>query len=130
MINSGDFDGQTSQQAFESIANWLTENGLGQKQVNYRMRDWGVSRQRFWGAPIPMVKLETGEMVTAKEFPVELPTHLKLEGANSPLVNNPDFQDTEIDGVKGKRETDTFDTFMESSWYYARYTCPNSIMPC
>ncbi|MCW8875755.1 MAG: leucine--tRNA ligase [Kangiellaceae bacterium] len=126
LINSGEFDGQTSEQAFQSIAAWLAEKGLGQKQVNYRMRDWGVSRQRFWGAPIPMIKLENGEMVTAKEFPVELPTHLKLEGANSPLVDNPDFQDTEIDGVKGKRETDTFDTFMESSWYYARYTCPNS----
>ena len=126
LINSGEFDGQSSEEAFNSIANWLTEKGLGQKQVNYRMRDWGVSRQRFWGAPIPMVRLETGEMVTAKEFPVELPTHLKLEGANSPLVDNPDFQDVVIDGVKGKRETDTFDTFMESSWYYARYTCPES----
>jgi len=126
LINSGEFDGLTSEAAFEAIANWLEKRGLGQKQVNYRMRDWGVSRQRFWGAPIPMVRLENGEMVTAKEFPVELPTHLKLEGANSPLVDNPDFQDVVIDGVKGKRETDTFDTFMESSWYYARYTCPES----
>lgn len=126
LINSGEFDGQTSEQALSSIAGWLVSKGLGQKKVNYRMRDWGVSRQRFWGAPIPMVRLETGEMVTAKEFPVELPTHLKLEGMNSPLINNPEFQDVEIDGVKGKRETDTFDTFMESSWYYARYTTPNS----
>ena len=126
LVNSGEFDGLTSEQALASIADWLSERGLGQKQVNYRMRDWGVSRQRFWGAPIPMVKLENGEMVTAREFPVELPTHLKMEGANSPLVNNPDFQNVEIDGVKGKRETDTFDTFMESSWYYARYTCPQS----
>ncbi|TQV73968.1 leucine--tRNA ligase [Aliikangiella marina] len=126
LVNSGEFDGQTSEQALESIADWLVTQGLGQKQVNYRMRDWGVSRQRFWGAPIPMVRLETGEMVTAKEFPVELPTHLRLDDANSPLVDNPDFQDVVIDGVKGKRETDTFDTFMESSWYYARYTTPNS----
>ena len=126
LINSGEFDGLTSEDAFESIANWLESRDLGKRQVNYRMRDWGVSRQRFWGAPIPMVKLETGEMVPAQEFPVELPTHLKLDGANSPLVNNPEFQDVEIDGVKGKRETDTFDTFMESSWYYARYTCPDS----
>ena len=126
LINSGEFDGQSSEQALQSIADWLENKGLGSKQVNYRMRDWGVSRQRFWGAPIPMVRLESGEMVTAKEFPVELPTHLRLEDANSPLVDNPDFQDVEIDGVKGKRETDTFDTFMESSWYYARYTSPNS----
>jgi len=126
LLNSGEFDGLTSEQAFDSIASWLESKDLGKRQVNYRMRDWGVSRQRFWGAPIPMVKLETGEMVTAKEFPVELPTHLKLDGANSPLVDNAEFQDVEIDGVKGKRETDTFDTFMESSWYYARYTCPES----
>lgn len=126
LVNSGEFDGQTSAQAFDNIANWLAEKGLGKKQVNYRMRDWGVSRQRFWGAPIPMVRLENGELVTAKEFPVVLPTHLKLDGLNSPLVDNPEFQDVEIDGVKAKRETDTFDTFMESSWYYARYTCPQS----
>ncbi len=125
LVNSGEFDGLTSDAALEAIATWLEEKGLGAKQINYRIRDWGVSRQRFWGAPIPMIKLENGEMVTAKEFPVELPTDLKLEDANSPLIDNPDFQDVVIDGVKGKRETNTFDTFMESSWYYARYTSPD-----
>ena len=125
LINSGEFDGLTSDEALGKIATWLEEKSLGAKQVNYRIRDWGVSRQRFWGAPIPMIKLENGEMVTAKEFPVELPTDLKLDGANSPLINNPEFQDVVIDGVAGKRETDTFDTFMESSWYYARYTSPD-----
>jgi len=126
LVNSGEFDGLTSDEALEAIANWLEEKGLGKKQVNYRLRDWGVSRQRFWGAPIPMVKMESGEMVTAKEFPVVLPTDLILDGADSPLVSNSEFQDVMIDGKPGKRETDTFDTFMESSWYYARYTTPNS----
>jgi len=125
LINSGEFDGLTSDQALTQIANWLEEKGAGKKQVNYRIRDWGVSRQRFWGAPIPMIKLENGEMVTAKDFPVELPTDLILDGANSPLINNADFQDVVVDGIPGKRETDTFDTFMESSWYYARYTTPD-----
>jgi len=125
LINSGEFDGLTSDAALESIATWLEGKGSGVKQVNYRLRDWGVSRQRFWGAPIPMIKLNNGEMVTAKEFPVELPTDLKLDGTNSPLINNPDFQDVVVDGQAGKRETDTFDTFMESSWYYARYTSPD-----
>lgn len=126
LVNSGEFDGLTSDQALEKIAAWLEGKGLGKKQVNYRIRDWGVSRQRFWGAPIPMIKLETGEMVTAKKFPVELPTDLTLSDANSPLIDNADFQDVMVDGVPGKRETDTFDTFMESSWYYARYTTPDS----
>ncbi len=126
LVNSGQFDGLASDAAFEAIASWLVEKGLGQKQVNYRLRDWGVSRQRFWGAPIPMVKMDSGEMVTAKEFPVVLPTDIKMMGSDSPLVNNPAFQDVMIDGKPGKRETDTFDTFMESSWYYARYTCPQS----
>jgi len=125
LINSGEFDGLTSDEALGKIATWLEEKSLGAKQVNYRIRDWGVSRQRFWGAPIPMIKLDNGEMVTAKEFPVELPTDLKLDGANSPLINNHDFQDVMVDGMPGKRETDTFDTFMESSWYYARYTSPD-----
>ncbi|WP_444996911.1 leucine--tRNA ligase [Aliikangiella sp. IMCC44359] len=126
LINSGEFDGLTSDEALEKIATWLNDKGLGQKQVNYRIRDWGVSRQRFWGAPIPMVKLDSGEMVTAKEFPVVLPTDIPMQGANSPLVDNPDFQNVVVDGQPGKRETDTFDTFMESSWYYARYTSPES----
>jgi leucyl-tRNA synthetase len=126
LINSGEFDGLTSEQAFDSIATWLSNKNLGNKKVNYRLRDWGVSRQRFWGAPIPMIKLDSGELVAADEFPVELPTDLILEGANSPLINNADFQQVEINGQKGLRETDTFDTFMESSWYYARYTCPQS----
>ncbi|MGX5200801.1 leucine--tRNA ligase [Aliikangiella sp. IMCC44632] len=126
LINSGEFDGLSSDKALTVIAEWLNERGLGKTQVNYRIRDWGVSRQRFWGAPIPMIKLETGEMVTAKDFPVKLPTDIIMEGANSPLIDNPEFQDVVVDGVAGKRETDTFDTFMESSWYYARYTCPQS----
>ncbi len=126
LVNSGEFDGLTSEQALTQIADWLAEKGLGKKQVNYRIRDWGVSRQRFWGAPIPMIKLDNGEMVTAKEFPVTLPTDIVMQGANSPLVNNPDFQNVTVDGQQGLRETDTFDTFMESSWYYARYTCPDS----
>ncbi len=126
LINSAEFDGLTSEAAFDQIASWLEGKGLGKKKVNYRIRDWGVSRQRFWGAPIPMIRLESGELVTAKEFPVVLPTDIVMEGANSPLVGNADFQDVIVDGQKGKRETDTFDTFMESSWYYARYTCPDS----
>ncbi|WP_144393071.1 leucine--tRNA ligase [Pleionea sediminis] len=125
LINSGEFDGLTSQQAFEAICQWLEQKGLGQKQINYRLRDWGVSRQRYWGAPIPMVKLESGEMVTAKEFPVELPTDLVMDGATSPLTSHEKFLNTTVDGVAGQRETDTFDTFMESSWYYARYTTPH-----
>ncbi len=125
LINSGEFDGLTSEKAFTEICEWLENKGLGQKQVNYRLRDWGVSRQRYWGAPIPMVKLDNGEMVTAKEFPVELPTDLVMDGANSPLTSHEKFLNTEVDGQKGRRETDTFDTFMESSWYYARYTTPH-----
>ncbi len=125
LMNSGEFDGLTSEDAFDAIAEWLSKNQCGRKKINYRLRDWGVSRQRFWGAPIPMIKLDSGEMVTAEEFPVELPTHLKLDGANSPLIDNDSFQNIEVNGQAGKRETDTFDTFMESSWYYARYCSPN-----
>lgn len=126
LINSAEFNDLTSEEAFAKIASWLADKKLGRKTINYRLRDWGVSRQRFWGAPIPMIKLESGEMVAAKEFPVELPTDLIMQGTTSPLIDNADFQDVVIDGKKGKRETDTFDTFMESSWYYARYTCPHS----
>lgn len=125
LVNSGEFDGLASEQAFDAICQWLEDKGVGSKQINYRLRDWGVSRQRYWGAPIPMVKLDNGEMVTAKEFPVELPTDLVMDGANSPLLDHQSFLNTDVDGNAGRRETDTFDTFMESSWYYARYTSPH-----
>ncbi|MCO7227386.1 leucine--tRNA ligase [Pleionea sp. CnH1-48] len=124
LINSGEFDGLTSQQAFDAIAAWLEERESGKKRVNYRLRDWGVSRQRYWGAPIPMVHLKDGEQVPATEFPVELPTEVTMDGVNSPLKNNPDFEQVSVNGESGVRDTDTFDTFMESSWYYARYCSP------
>ncbi len=125
LVNSGEFDGLTSQQAFEAIANWLEEKQLGKKQVNYRLRDWGVSRQRYWGAPIPMATLDSGEMVPVDAFPVELPTDVVMEGATSPLLTHQTFLKTQVNGQSATRETDTFDTFMESSWYYARYTTPH-----
>lgn len=126
LVNSDEFDGLTSEAAFDRVASWLKQRGLGDKKVNYRLRDWGVSRQRFWGAPIPMIKLDNGKMVAANELPVKLPSNMVMEGTNSPLIGNRKFQEVVIDGQKGLRETDTFDTFMESSWYYARYTCPDS----
>ncbi|NVJ51765.1 MAG: leucine--tRNA ligase [Gammaproteobacteria bacterium] len=126
LINSGEFNGLTSEEAFAAIAQTLEQAGVGERQVNYRLRDWGVSRQRYWGAPIPMVRLDNGEMVAAEEFPVELPTDLVMDGATSPLLNHEEFLTTSVGGQPGRRETDTFDTFMESSWYYARYTTPHS----
>ena len=124
---SGDFDGQTSDQAKGSITQWLEDNGLGKKQINYRLRDWGVSRQRYWGCPIPFVYDEDGEATPATEFPVELPTDVVMDGVGSPIKKMSSFIDTvhPQTGEPAQRETDTFDTFFESSWYYARYCCPN-----
>lgn len=125
LVNSGEFDGLSSAEAFNAIASKLESLGKGEKTVNYRLRDWGVSRQRYWGAPIPIVNLADGTQVPAKEFPVELPTDVVMDGANSPLVGNAEFENTTFEGQPAKREIDTFDTFMESSWYYARYCSPN-----
>src|SRR5690606_9499960 len=96
-------------------------------KVNYRLRDWGVSRQRYWGAPIPILNLpEGGEIaVPAHKLPVLLPEDVQMDGVSSPIKRDPDWRRTELDGRALERETDTFDTFMESSWYYARFTCPN-----
>lgn len=124
VVNSGEFDGLTSQQAFKKIADWLAAQGLGEVTTNYRLRDWGVSRQRYWGAPVPMVYVD-GEAKPADEFPVVLPEDVVFDGASSPIKNNPEFEDTTLAGQPAKRETDTFDTFMESSWYFARYTTPH-----
>jgi len=123
--NSGEFDGQRSQQAKTNITAWLSERNLGSEQINYRLRDWGVSRQRYWGCPIPMVYDTDGSAVPANEFPVELPTDVVMDGVGSPIKKMPSFIDTEHPqtGEAATRETDTFDTFFESSWYYARYCC-------
>jgi leucyl-tRNA synthetase len=126
LINSGEFDGLTSAKAFKAIAYKLTQLGKGKTQTNYRLTDWGVSRQRYWGTPVPMINKANGEQVTVPEdmLPVELPTDVVMDGVNSPIKNNPDFENIEFGGEQAFRETDTFDTFMESSWYYARYCSP------
>ena len=128
LLNSAPFDGLSSQQAFDAIASWLAERGLGERKVNYRLRDWGVSRQRYWGAPIPMINLESGELVPAPEndLPVQLPEDVVMDGVTSPIKADPEWARTSFNGAAATRETDTFDTFMESSWYYARYCSPDS----
>jgi leucyl-tRNA synthetase len=122
LTNSGQFDGLTSAGAFDAIADYLSEAGKGGKQVNFRLRDWGVSRQRYWGCPIPMIKTADG-IEAATEFPVRLPEDVIVDGSGSPLKRMPEFYDL---GDGRERETDTFDTFFESSWYYARYCCPDA----
>ncbi|GAB6067597.1 leucine--tRNA ligase [Methylothermus subterraneus] len=128
LIHSGPFDGLSSEEAFEAVAEYLKQRGQGEKTVQYRLRDWGVSRQRYWGAPIPMLYLEDGTPVPVPEdqLPVELPLDVTVDGVHSPLKSDPRFGEVTLpDGRRAKRETDTFDTFMESSWYYARFTCPD-----
>ncbi len=121
--NSGEFDGLTSEAAFDAIADWLEQNDKGQRQVNFRLRDWGVSRQRYWGCPIPVIKDAEGNVSPASEFPVRLPEDVVVDGSGSPLKKMPEFYEL---GDGNQRETDTFDTFFESSWYYARYCCPDA----
>jgi len=125
LVNSGAFTGMTSEEAFDAIAEKLAAENKGRKTVNYRLRDWGVSRQRYWGAPIPMLTLEDGTEVPADEFPVLLPEDVEMDGVKSPIKADPEWAKTTYKGQPALRETDTFDTFMESSWYYARYCCPN-----
>lgn len=128
LINSGQFDGLSSEDAFQAIADFLVAEGKGEVQVNYRLRDWGVSRQRYWGAPIPMRYLEDGTEVPVPlaELPVLLPEDVQMDGVQSPLKSDPKWAKTTHNGQPATRETDTFDTFMESSWYYARYCSPKS----
>ena len=125
LINSGEFDGLNFTEAFAAIVERLAEHDLGESTVNFRLRDWGVSRQRYWGAPIPVINCKTcGSVpVPADDLPVVLPTDVALEGVGSPLNKLDSFTKTNCPrcGQAAERETDTFDTFMESSWYYARY---------
>ena len=126
-INSGEFDGLDFDGAFNAIADRLEKEGNGERTVNYRLRDWGVSRQRYWGTPIPIIYCDDcGTVpVPAQDLPVVLPTDVEFEGIGSPLKKMPEFYETTCPSCNkpATRETDTFDTFMESSWYYLRYAC-------
>ena len=126
LIHSAEFDGLEFAAAFNGIADKLEKLCVGKRQVNYRLRDWGVSRQRYWGAPIPMLTLENGETVPAplEDLPIILPEDVVMDGVKSPIKVDPNWAKTTYQGQPALKETDTFDTFMESSWYYARYTCP------
>ena len=121
LINSREFDGLDFTKAFKAIELKSEQLGCGFRKVNYRLRDWGVSRQRYWGAPIPILKNSNNDTFPAKELPVKLPTDVKFSGVSSPLSLLNDFIETKQDGQDLRRETDTFDTFFESSWYYARF---------
>ncbi len=127
LINSGEFDGLNFDEAFSAIADKLTALGKGRVTTNYRLRDWGVSRQRYWGAPIPVFNLpDGGEIaVPADKLPILLPEDVEMDGVQSPIKADPEWRKDELNGQAVERETDTFDTFMESSWYYARFTCPD-----
>jgi len=130
LVNSGEFDGLTSERAFDKIATSLENKKRGKKRTTYRLRDWGVSRQRYWGAPIPIIHCDKcGEVpVPEKDLPVVLPEDVKFDGVGSPIKKMPEFYNCTCPscGGKAERETDTFDTFMESSWYYARYASANN----
>lgn len=128
LFNSGEFDGLDFQAAFDAISAKLESLGKGHKTVNFRLRDWGVSRQRYWGAPIPMVTTEDGNVhpVPAEQLPVILPENVVMNGVTSPIKADPEWAKTTYNGQPALRETDTFDTFMESSWYYARYCSPKA----
>ncbi|WP_114326597.1 leucine--tRNA ligase [Candidatus Colwellia aromaticivorans] len=127
LVNSGEFDGLDFEAAFTAISGKLTKENKGKITTNFRLRDWGVSRQRYWGTPIPMVNLANGESVPVpeSELPVILPEDVVMNGVTSPIKDDPQWAKTTFNGEDALRETDTFDTFMESSWYYARYCSPN-----
>ncbi|MBT1444637.1 leucine--tRNA ligase [Shewanella sp. JM162201] len=128
LFNSGAFDGLDFEAAFNAIAKQLADEGKGKRQVNFRLRDWGVSRQRYWGAPIPMVTLADGTVMPTPEdqLPVILPEDVVMDGVQSPIKADKEWAKTQVNGQDALRETDTFDTFMESSWYYARYCSPKA----
>ena len=125
LINSGNFDGLDFEAAFAAIESHLSEREQGHKKINFRLRDWGVSRQRYWGAPIPIINCENCGSVAVpdEDLPVILPVDVEIDAGGSPLGKLKDFVEVDCPQCKSKakRETDTFDTFMESSWYYARY---------
>ena len=130
LVNSGEYDGLDFDAACDAIADYFEATGRGRRKINYRLRDWGVSRQRYWGAPIPIIYCEScGALpVPEDQLPVVLPEKVEFTGVGSPLNEMPEFYETTCPGCgkPARRETDTFDTFVESSWYFARYACPDS----
>jgi leucyl-tRNA synthetase len=130
LVNSDAFDGMDFQQAFDALAERFEAEGRGRRRVNYRLRDWGVSRQRYWGCPIPVIYCDAcGALpVPEDQLPVLLPEDVQFMGTGSPIKADPQWRRTTCPrcGGPAERETDTFDTFMESSWYYARYTSPGA----
>ncbi|RZV36883.1 MAG: leucine--tRNA ligase [Chromatiales bacterium] len=130
LVNSGEYDGMDYETAFNAIADHFEKTGRGRRTINYRLRDWGVSRQRYWGAPIPIIYCDDCDAVPvpAADLPVVLPEDVKVTGTGSPLKDMPEFVNVAcpVCGKDARRETDTFDTFVESSWYFARYACPDS----
>jgi len=128
LINSGKYDGLDYQRAVGSIAADLARKGLGEKQIQWRLRDWGVSRQRYWGTPVPIVHCpKCGDVpVPESELPVKLPEHLVPDGTGNPLNKLAEFVNTKCPscGAAARRETDTMDTFVDSSWYFVRFGCP------
>jgi leucyl-tRNA synthetase len=130
LVNSGEYDGLDYQGAFDALAERFARDGKGKRRVNWRLRDWGVSRQRYWGCPIPIIYCSKCGAVPVPEeqLPVLLPEDVKFMGVQSPIKADPEWRKTTCPqcGAPAERETDTFDTFMESSWYYARYTSPGA----
>jgi len=130
LVNSGEYDGLDYRGAFDALAKRFEETGAGTRRVNWRLRDWGVSRQRYWGCPIPIIYCAKCGAVPVPEdqLPVVLPENVAFTGVRSPIKSDPEWRKTTCPDCGGaaERETDTFDTFMESSWYYARYTSPGA----
>jgi leucyl-tRNA synthetase len=130
LFNSGEFDGLDFAQAFKAISNKLETENLGERKTNYRLRDWGVSRQRYWGCPIPIINCPScgSVAVPEKDLPVKLPEQVRFNGVGSPIKKMPEFYQAACPncGEAAERETDTFDTFFESSWYFARYACKDN----
>ncbi len=125
-VSSGEFSGLDFHNAFGRFGDAIEARGIGKRRVNYRLRDWGVSRQRYWGCPVPILNVAGGEIPVPDEFlPVTLPENANADDPTAPLAKRPDFIDTKdpVTGVPARRETDTLDTFVESSWYFARFAC-------
>ncbi len=123
LINSGDFTGQDNKDARENIINFFVQNQLGKKTTNYKLRDWGVSRQRYWGSPLPFVLCDNCGLLPQTTLPVTLPDDIDITGEGNPLSNHPTWKNTICPkcGNKATKETDTMDTFVQSSWYFLRF---------